>query len=64
MNILKKKKNPITRVNLGNEYSYIEKELREKFGTKVKVTDKKLEINFTDASDLDRILEIMGIKLD
>lgn len=59
-----KKKNPISRVNTSNQYSYIEKELKEIFGTKVKVTDKKVEINFTNADDLDRILEIMGIKLD
>ena len=60
-----KKKNPITRVNnLDNQYSYIERELKERFGTKVKVSDKKLEINFENADDLDRILEIMGIKID
>ena len=60
-----KKKNPITRNNTdSNQYSYIEKELREYFGTKVKVTDKKVEISFANNNDLDRILEIMGIKID
>ena len=61
-----KKKNPINRLNVStdNPYNYIERELKEKFGTKVKITDKKLEISFINAEDLDRILDIMGIKID
>ena len=59
-----KKKNPINRVNNVNEYTYIEKELREVFGTKVKVANKKIEISFSNSNDLDRILEIMNIKFD
>ena len=60
-----KRKNPINRVNANdNQYGYIEKALVEHFGTKVKVTGKKLEINFANINDLDRILEIMGIKID
>ena len=59
-----KKKNPINRVSKENEYAYIEKELREVFGTKVKVGNKKIEINFNNNNDLDRILEIMNIKFD
>lgn len=58
-----KKKNPVNRVN-NNDYAYLEKELSEHFGTKVKVNNRKLEINFENAPDLDRILEIMGIKFD
>jgi len=58
-----KKKNPINKISKDNEYSYIEKELREVFGTKVKVGNKKIEISFENNNDLDRILEIMNIKL-
>ena len=59
-----KKKNPINRVRTENEYDYVEKELREVFGTKVKVGNKKIEISFNNNNDLDRILEIMNIKFD
>lgn len=59
-----KKKNPINRVVKDNEYSYIEREMRETFGTKVKVGNKKIEISFNNNNDLDRILEIMNIKIN
>ena len=59
-----KKKNPINRVNKEKEYDYIERKLKEVFGTKVKVANKKIEINFNNNNDLDRILEIMNIKFD
>ena len=61
-----KRKNPISRTNKNdnNEYHYIEKELREHFGTKVKVNGKKIEISFSDNDDLDRLLDIMNIKIN
>ena len=59
-----KKKNPINRASKDNEYNYIEKELKEVFGTKVKVGNKKIEISFNNSNDLDRILDIMNIKFD
>jgi len=60
-----KKKNPINRVsNKDTEYGYIEREMREVFGTKVKINNKKIEISFNNNNDLDRILEIMNIKID
>lgn len=59
-----KKKNPINRTVKANEYDYLEKELKEFFGTKVKVGNKKIEISFSNNNDLDRILEIMNIKFD
>ena len=58
-----KKKNPINRVTKSNEYDYLEKELSEYFGTKVKVHNKKIEICFSNDTDLDRLLELMKIKL-
>ena len=60
-----KKKNPINRINVKeNEYGYIEREMRELLGTKVKINNKKIEISFNNNNDLDRILEIMNIKFN
>ena len=59
-----KKKNPIKRSVNNNQYDYVEKELREYFGTKVKIANKKIEINFENSNDLDRILEIMNVKIN
>lgn len=58
-----KKKHPINR-NINNEYSYIERELREVFDSKVKISNNKIEISFANSNDLDRILEIMNIKIN
>ena len=60
------KKNPINRVNKSsnNDYYYIERELSERFGTKVRVNGKKIEINYSNMNDLDRILDIMNIKIN
>ena len=59
-----KKKIPINRKRkVSADYKYIENELQEIFGTKVKINEKKLEIFFESSSDLNRILEIMNIKI-
>ncbi len=44
-----------------NEYKYLQEELCEKLGTKVKIKKNKIEINFVNNSDLNRLLEIMNI---
>ena len=59
-----KKKHPINRSVQENEYSYIEKELREVFDSKVKISKNKIEISFVNDNDLNRILEIMNIKIN
>ena len=59
-----KKKNPVNRVHKEREYDYVERELNEVFGTKVKISNKKIEISFNNNNDLDRILEIMNIKFN
>ena len=59
-----KKANPIKKIKENNEYKYVERELREVLGTKVKVGNKKLEISFENNNDLDRILEIMNININ
>lgn len=53
VNIAKRKSNTT------NEYKYIEDILEEKFGTKVKVKDNKIEISFVSPNDLNRIVEII-----
>lgn len=44
-----------------NEYKYLQDELCEKLGTKVKIKPNKIEINFVNSNDLNRLLEIMNI---
>ena len=58
-----KKKLPVRRVEKNTNYSYIESELKDTLGTKVKISDKKIEIYFENNNDLDRILEIMNVKI-
>ena len=58
------KKVPINRQSKVNEYKYIENELKDVFGTRVKVENKKIEIYFESSVDLTRILDIMNIKID
>lgn len=59
-----KKKIPINRKRIvNNNFKYIEDELKDVLGTKVKIGDKKVEIYFDSSADLDRILEIMNIKI-
>lgn len=57
----RKKELPKRRTKTDNEYSYLESDLCEKLGTKVKIKNNKLEISFTNANDLTRILEIMHL---
>lgn len=44
-----------------NEYRVIEEELSEKFGTKVRIKNNKIELQFVNPNDLNRILEIIGL---
>lgn len=45
-----------------NEYQYIQEELCDRLGTKVKIKNNKIEISFVNGSDLNRLLEIMNIE--
>jgi len=49
---------------ISRPYTYVEDSLMNLLGTKVKISDKKMEINFDSPKDLDRILEILGVKID
>ncbi len=44
-----------------NEYQYLEDELCDKLGTKVKIKPNKIEISFVNGNDLNRLLEIMNL---
>lgn len=59
-----KKKVPIVRKTKESDFAYVQNELRDLLDTKVVIKDKKLEIYFENNNDLDRILEIMNIKID
>ena len=58
------KKVPIVRQPKINEYQYVEDELRDILGTKVKIDNKKIEIYFDSKVDLTRILDILNVKVD
>lgn len=46
------------------EYRYIEEALEDKLGTKVKVLDGKIQINYSSLNDLNRIIEILNISIE
>ena len=56
------KKNVQKRAPQTSEYKIIEEELKEKFGTKVKIKNNKVEISFVNKNDLNRIIEIIGLE--
>jgi ParB family chromosome partitioning protein len=47
-----------------DQKQYLEDKLREYFGTKTEITDKKIEIEFYDYEDLERILSLLDIEFD
>ncbi len=60
--MLKKVKMERKNRNNSSEYKYVEDMLRERLDTRVKIKEKKIEINFSNVNDLNRILEILNIK--
>ena len=46
------------------EYKYIEEALEDKLGTKVRLSSNKIVVNYTSLNDLNRILEILDVKID
>jgi len=46
------------------EYKYIEEALEEKLGTKVKILDGKIQINYSSNNDLNRIIEILNVNIE
>ena len=55
---------PVNRKEKNNEYKDVEKMLKEKLGTKVKISNNKLTISFSTVQDLNRILEIMNFDIN
>lgn len=57
---------PIKRVvkRTDTKYQYIQEILREKIGSMVKINSKNINIPFESEKDLERILEILKIKVD
>lgn len=47
-----------------NTYSIFENIMRDKIGTKVKISNHKIEIPFDSEKDLERILEILNIEIE
>ncbi len=45
-----------------SNYTYLENELSEKLGTKIRIKNKKIEISFTNDKDLERIIELLKIQ--
>ncbi|MGI6329533.1 MAG: ParB/RepB/Spo0J family partition protein [Bacilli bacterium] len=58
-NLPKKVKKPKNK-----EFLYLEEKLKEIFGTKVIINKGKLQLSYETKQDLNRLLEIMGIKID
>lgn len=46
------------------EYKYIEEVFEEKLGTKVKILNGKIQINYSSINDLNRIMEILNINIE
>lgn len=59
-----KKKNVVHKKKVDNSFDHIQLILSEKFGTKVRVNNKKIEIFYENNEDLNRILDIIDVKMD
>lgn len=56
-------KNISKRTTSSDEYKFLENDLSDKLGTKVKISKNKMLINFSSIQDLNRILEIMNLNI-
>ena len=59
-----KRKNVVTRVAPSNQYKDIERKLKEKLGSDVKIASNKITIKFSSVQDLNRILEIIDCNIE
>ena len=60
-----KRNNEIKRkIETKTEYKYIEEAFEDKLGTKVKILNGKIIINYSSISDLNRIMEILDINIE
>ena len=51
----------IKKKETNDEYKYVEDMMKEKLGTKVKISSNKINISFNNVNDLNRILELLNI---
>ena len=58
------RKRKIVKNSIENEYVYLQEELCDRLGTKVKIKKNKIEISFTNSNDLNRLLDIMNIGVE
>lgn len=54
----------VRKTDSNSHYKLFESIMREKIGTKVKISNKKIEIPFDSEKDLERILEIINIEIE
>ena len=54
----------IVRSTPSNEYKDVERKLKEKLGSDVKVSNNKITIKFSSVQDLNRILDIIDCNLE
>lgn len=63
--LVRKINQPKTKITEKNKtFEIFESVMRDKIGTKVRITNHKIEIPFDSEKDLERILEIINIKID
>lgn len=58
------KKVKVVRTTSNNEYKDVERKLKEKLGSDVKVSNNKITIKFSSVQDLNRILEIINCNIE
>ena len=63
-NLPKKQQQDRFRESKSIKTTIYERLMREKVGTKVKINQKKIEIPYDSEKDLERILEILGIRIE
>ena len=59
-----KRKKEVVRTSPNNEYKDVERKLKEKLGSDVKITNNKITIKFSSVQDLNRILEIIDCNIE
>ena len=59
-----KKKNPVVRKVEDKKYDFVEDAMTDKIGNRVRIKNNKIVIPFNSEKDLERILDILDIKVD
>ena len=59
-----KKKHPVVRISDNKQYDFVEDAMTDKIGNRVRIKNNKIVIPFNSEKDLERILDILNIKVD